>query len=462
MKMNRFSNRALAILTALLLLFQQIPALAAAEGWSSAASDPVGTEQYVSVRFTADGEEVAALMVQTGAAIGSLPEAPERKGYAFRGWFAGEEPVTEETVVSGTMEVTASYSNEDYPALRADYENSEIAVHVSAPEGALPKDVTPRLETVSDDLVRETVEGVMGHEVGQIAAVNISFLDEYGNKIQPEKPVKVQIALTGMQADRVSVVHIPDELLPNPAKSGMRLMAKRGPAPTAEVVVSEVQGDTLSFDADSFSVYAVVENVKPESRMTIRFWGKDTTGEPLATVYVKNSDDADHIADILYDPGIGLLDDGETFRGWRIGERNATVKPTYTVADATNGNLKTIEYIRNWAVGLNDIKEGDTLDIVAAIYKIYVVTYLNPEGVAQNADSILVMPSSTGPIDYTISQSYTPTKDTLRFDGWEPTDETIGKITAATQHAEGELYQKDDPIQITGNVDFEAKQTPGH
>ena len=270
MKMNRFSNRALAILTALLLLFQQIPALAAAEEWNSATSDPIGTEDYVSVRFTADGEEVAALLVRTGAAIGSLPDAPEREGYAFRGWFAGEEPVTEETVVTGTMEVTASYSNEAYPALLADYDNGKIAVHVSAPEGALPKGVTPRLETVSDDTVRGIVEDAMGHEVGQIAAVNISFLDEYENKIQPEKPVKVQIALTGMQAGNVSVVHIPDELLPSPAKRTMLKSAKRGPAPTAEVVDFSVQGDTLSFDADSFSVYAVVEDVEPESRMTVK------------------------------------------------------------------------------------------------------------------------------------------------------------------------------------------------
>ena len=66
MKMNRFSNRALAIVTALLLLFQQIPALAAAEEWNSAASDPIGTEDYVTVRFTAD--------VEISLADGAKPE----------------------------------------------------------------------------------------------------------------------------------------------------------------------------------------------------------------------------------------------------------------------------------------------------------------------------------------------------------------------------------------------------
>ena len=177
--------------------------------------------------------------------------------------------MTEETVVTGEMEVNASYTNEAYPALSADYANSQIAVHIEAPEGALPKGITPVLETVSEERVREAVEKAMGHEVGEIAAVDISFLDENGTKVQPEQPVRVHISLTGMQADRVSVVHVPDELVVPETKgrSSRKLMsATPGAAPTAEVVVSNVAGNELSFDADSFSVYAVIGGTEPTAR----------------------------------------------------------------------------------------------------------------------------------------------------------------------------------------------------
>ena len=456
MKMNRFSNRALAIVTALLLLFQQIPALAAAEEWNSAASDPIGTEDYVTVRFTADGEEVAALLVRSGAAIGRLPDAPEREGYAFLGWFAGEEPVTEETVVTAATEVTASYINEAYPALRADYDNGRIAVRVSAPEGALPKGVSPVMETVSDELVRETVEGVMGHAVGQIAAVNISFLDENGSKIQPEKPVKVQIALTGMQADRVSVVHIPDELLPSPAKSGKKLMsAKRGAAPAAEVVDFSVQGDTLSFDADSFSVYAVVEGPLPEARMALNFWSGETK---VATMYVKNSDTLEDLEIILYDPGVGELETGELFAGWILDKQN------FTTADIAN--VMSIDDVREWAEA-KTITEGETHDLYAAICKLYNVIYRdysdtpNELGRAVGMDAIPVKSSEYGTavVNYTVNMGYTPKDDVHNFEGWIADADTVTNITSAVPT--DRIYQNETPITIKGDVSFTVNAPEG-
>ncbi len=167
-------------------------------------------------------------------------------------------------------------------------------------------------------------------------------------------------------------------------------------------VVDEAAGKAIEFVTDGFSVYAVVGDIDPTSRMTINFYGKDTA-TPLATVYVKNDDDLEQVTKIIFDPGAGTLAPGEIFRGWVIGEiapkGTTPTMPEYTVDMAsTEGTLKTIEDIRTWAAafdvnGENKITEGDVVNIRAAIYKTYVVTYLDNDGIAQSADSVLIMPN---------------------------------------------------------------------
>ena len=232
----------------------------------------------------------------------------------------------------------------------------------------------------------------------------------------------------------------------------------------------------FSFPADGFSVYAVVDPGEDddEARITINFYGKDTS-EPIATMYVKNSDDLAAVTEILYDPGAGDINSeaGETFRGWLVGDvahvanGDTPVIPEYTVANATNGTLKTIEDIREWAATFekdteNEIIEGDVVNIRAAIYKIYVITYLDSNNIAQSADSVLIMPDDTSAFyPYTISQDYNPVKDTVKFEGWEPSADTKGNITTDTQQDDN-LYQLGDVINITGNINFKVVEAEGH
>ena len=250
MKTTRFSGRVLALMAALIMLIQQVPALASDDEWNAVVSDPIAAEEYAAVRFMADDEEIAVLMVQPGSCLGTLPEAPVRDGFSFVGWVTDEdEPVTEETVVTASLEVYASYQDDANPPLEADYADKRMTVHLEAPGEALPADVKPVFEAVSDEQVRAVVENAFGYPVGQIAAVNISFLDADGNKVQPKMPVKISMELLDMEAERVTIVHIPDQVR----------MTKRSAPPKAEVLAEDIDSGMICFEADSFSIFAAVQ-----------------------------------------------------------------------------------------------------------------------------------------------------------------------------------------------------------
>ena len=103
--------RIVAILLVVLMTFQIAP-VKASEGeffqggvW---VSDEF-TSRYWTVNFYAWEEEVLALYVRDGAAIGELPEAPLQKNMIFTGWFADGEEITEHTKILSDMEITALY-----------------------------------------------------------------------------------------------------------------------------------------------------------------------------------------------------------------------------------------------------------------------------------------------------------------------------------------------------------------
>ena len=102
--------RIISLLLAFVLFFQAFPnELSMAEGWSEVVSADYRTETRHSVVFFADNKETARLYVADGNCLNSLPEAPEKDGEIFSGWFADGKEITEQTVVLSDMEVTAVY-----------------------------------------------------------------------------------------------------------------------------------------------------------------------------------------------------------------------------------------------------------------------------------------------------------------------------------------------------------------
>ena len=66
---------------------------------------------YYQVTFTAEGSEPQAIRVEQNTPIGSqMPDDITRDGYRFDGWYCGDTPVTEATVVDADMTVTAAFT----------------------------------------------------------------------------------------------------------------------------------------------------------------------------------------------------------------------------------------------------------------------------------------------------------------------------------------------------------------
>ena len=62
--------------------------------------EPEPPVEVFDVTFTADGMENKIVKVVKGQKIGTLPEAPAKEGFDFKGWFDGETEITADTVVN--------------------------------------------------------------------------------------------------------------------------------------------------------------------------------------------------------------------------------------------------------------------------------------------------------------------------------------------------------------------------
>ena len=67
------------------------------------------TKVYCTVKFEADGEVVHSETVRLGEEIGTLPEAPEKEGYTFAGWYDAEDEIIEFLFPMDDMTATAKY-----------------------------------------------------------------------------------------------------------------------------------------------------------------------------------------------------------------------------------------------------------------------------------------------------------------------------------------------------------------
>ena len=177
--------------------------------------------------------------------------------------------------------------------------SSKMTVSVSAEAGTFPAGTTMVLSAVTDmDAVAEAVEGAVDdRKTMGFHAVDISFRDVNGNEIEPLKPIKVSMTSDAIQravedeSTAPVVVHVEDgdsytshtaeteNSNPAPYESPEGSTAaeiadpaekEKADAPTATVIEANTEGsdashgstdNTLTFEAASFSVYAIVYTV---------------------------------------------------------------------------------------------------------------------------------------------------------------------------------------------------------
>ena len=235
------------------------------------------------------------------------------------------------TVTSGSLSTDTAGTGAE--------ENTEITVHVEADEDTFPEGTTMRLAAVTDDqmeAVTEAVEGVMaeaagtqgtsGHTQG-FHALDISFWNADGVEIEPLKPIRVSMTSEAIKravedsATAPVVVHVEDghtavagnsaeedadtseESVVEPADDGQNVAMSSDSVtvddaetdsmtlPTASIIetatgeTKKENADTLSFEAGTFSVYAIVYTVDFHYEVNGKMYEFSIPGGGFASFY---------------------------------------------------------------------------------------------------------------------------------------------------------------------------------
>ncbi len=349
-----------------------------------------------------------------------------------------EEASPEDAAEKEPVEEEPEEDEVKYPAQNFNGSTSDVDVTVRAPKGAFPEGTTMKVKNVANWRVNGAVQDELGNNAKVVKAVDITFYDADGKEIEPKDGKVLSVSFNSAKfatKDDYSVVHIDDN---------------NNVDKVSDKVVDN-NGKEVAFKADEFSVYAVVDQGENARLKVVYMNGNDT----IATQYVKKADyDNNRVDEVLYDPGVGDLPEGVTFRGW-------TTDANYT-ADTTP---LTIKDIQDAAAGTSwdTIKDGDeeggaVTTYYAMLFKHYEITYV-AEGVTLGREQVFYLASETNPnCSYKVNQAYTPADNQHRFDGW--------KAIEGGNHIEGNtdtsVYTNGTVISINGNVTFGVEQSEGN
>lgn len=208
---------------------------------------------------------------------------------------ADEATATDAQAVTETPAAETPAAEVAMPAQSFDGKTDYATVKVTAGDDTFPEGTRMEVKDVPQAEVQGAVEQAVDGEVASITAVDITFYDKDNNEIQPanDKSVRVVIRTPKMDAKADhEVVHIDKE-------------------GEAELLTdAKVSGNNAVVEAESFSIYAVVETEVP--RLTVTF--KNGSAEDIV-MYVKGDDTAEEVADIIYDPGVEGVASNEAFYG---------------------------------------------------------------------------------------------------------------------------------------------------
>ena len=150
-----------------------------------------------------------------------------------------------------------------------------LTVSVNAPEGAFPSAVTMKVEKVDDEQTLETLRNAVSEKSDKVIAVDISFINADGEEVEPKLPVSVKFASEEISGcNEPVVVHLSDE----------------GETALVDQTDETVTMNEVSFEAESFSVYAVVDG-QVKGRRTYKFYWNEPEGteEPPKYLFRNNA-----------------------------------------------------------------------------------------------------------------------------------------------------------------------------
>ena len=179
-----------------------------------------------------------------------------------------KEKVTKATEKTTETEKETEDVKEEVPASAAmpavtfdqkvNTENGTVMVHVDAEEGAFEDGTSMAVTPVTrQDILDKAINAAGGK--GAAAAMDITFTKPDGTKTEPLKPIHVKMISPVLnRAEEAHVVHVADS-------GSTDVVAKKSDGKTIKSTSSDATSsdtkNTVSFESDSFSVYAIVYTV---------------------------------------------------------------------------------------------------------------------------------------------------------------------------------------------------------
>lgn len=396
-------------------------------------------------------EETPAPVTEEPVVEEQTTDVPEETPAVEEESVSEEVPVIEEQPIEQEPEVEQQEEKQDeneYPAqtFTGTTPDGKISVEVRAGEGALPKDVSMRVENVNTDAIKGLVESVIDGQADTMSAVNVIFTDVDGHEVEPLAEIIVNIKMAGVEAaDTYQLVHI--DQANNPEK-------------IADEKIVSISNTEATFVSDVFSVYVVVGDGSTEgdARLTVNFYNGDNI---IETMYVKTNDTTEEIERILYDPGAGTPPQNQIFVGWSVSTKNTEDGKNYT-AETTPSTIQEIRALVRTLVDDPTFKEGDVLNIYAMFLKGYKITYIGDNGAVIGGTNIPVDGNTTS-VQYTVNQAYTPQED-HKFEGWLVSEGStnITKAEYDGKVVENPPYKNGTVLTITGSVTLSVDAPEGY
>lgn len=312
--------------------------------------------------------------------------------------------------------IMADFLTEEF--LASNGHNYRISVTYGAAAG-IPENADLNVEELTEgssayETYVANTESALGMEegsAGYIRLFDIGIVDKNDPSVryQPAEgtTVDVKIELADSSSETLSVVHFADG------------------SSTGDVVTAETDGQTVRFEAEGFSIYAITDSSK---RLQYNFY--DGTNL-LVSEYIKKQD---NVLQVLYDPGVEP-EYGQAFIGW-----------AYAPNETNPSKIYTIEELNHQAADRysSATEELTVVDVYAIYDEAWYLRYMDQDA---QGDAIVLnvvrVRKDAANKDVTITYTFTP-EEGIVFDGW---------IDVAT----GETYQQGDTITLDHHVDLYVK-----
>lgn len=315
----------------------------------------------------------------------------------------------------------------------------DMTVSVNAPEGALPENTKMTVSRVTDEAALAELASKVGAEV--LGAADISFAKD-GAELEPARKVSVRIALDAIQsAKNPAVVHVKDD-------GSFEYVS-------SSVVTTRGKADAIEFEADSFSVYAVVGGEGGSSTLTITFYAREngSTGDwkPINKQIIRQDqllDDSN--LNPIFDPGVPNISTTESFEGWYLGTAN---DGSYSESDTGVSVAEINAYYK-----ANVPTADTTAHYYAMVYPVLYVVYHDQNGAVLMTESYHKNGSNEASV--TINWPYVPFTGGYTFTGWTP--DIVGKGDAPTYSANPTVYQNGQSYTISATLNLYPYVQEGH